>query len=253
MELLPRYEKSKIKSNYKQVTTMKKIAGFFFILLMSSGFSVNSQQQANEEKVKLDADVKETQYVTDKLRLSLYKKADGNSGILRLLVSGDVLYVLDKSGPYSKVRTIDGETGWVKNGFLVSTPTDSFLLIEEQKKNQILVSQLEKYSNTQRIVEDYENTIEKMNQDNEATLQELEQLKSNLQQFSSTNSDLQQQLDEFKKDPEQVSWKDALPVAQHYWYAAAGAVLLLVLIGFLLGKKVIEAQIRKRFQGIKVW
>jgi len=232
---------------------MKKITGLLFLLLMTSGFLVHGQQLADEEKDKMASDVKETQYVTDKLRLSLYKKADGNSGILRLLISGDVLYVLDKSGPYSKVRTVDGETGWVKNGFLVSTPTDSFLLIEEQKKNQILASQLEKYSDTQRIVEDYENTIEKMNQDNEATLQELEQLKKNLDQFSLSNTDLQQQLDEFKKDPDQISWKDALPVAQHYWYAAIGAVLLLLLIGFLLGKRLIEAQIRKRFQGIKIW
>jgi len=232
---------------------MKKITGLLFLLLMTSGFLVHGQQLADEEKDKMASDVKETQYVTDKLRLSLYKKADGNSGILRLLISGDVLYVLDKSGPYSKVRTVDGETGWVKNGFLVSTPTDSFLLIEEQKKNQILASQLEKYSDTQRIVEDYENTIEKMNQDNEATLRELEQLKKNLDQFSLSNTDLQQQLDEFKKDPDQISWKDALPVAQHYWYAAIGAVLLLLLIGFLLGKRLIEAQIRKRFQGIKIW
>ncbi|MBC8212563.1 MAG: TIGR04211 family SH3 domain-containing protein [Gammaproteobacteria bacterium] len=230
---------------------MKKIAGVLFLALMTSSFTAWCQQDS--KKNDIESDIKETQYVTDKLRLSLYKRADGNSGILRLLVSGDVLYVLDKTGPYSKVRTVEGETGWVKNGFLVSTPTDSFLLIEEQKKNEILVSQLEKYADTQKIVEDYENTIEKMNQDSESTLQELALLKTELEKFTISNSELQQQLDVITKDPEQISWRDILPLAQHYWYAGLAGILLLVLVGFLLGKKIIEAQIRRRFQGIKVW
>ena len=156
-----------------------KIKGSFICLLICMLLSLPalSQETDNEEMVEqipsTQQETKEKKYVTDKLRLSLYKKADSNSGTIKLLISGDALDVLERTGPYSKVRTAEGETGWVKNGFLVSIPTASFLLIEEQKKNKELVSQLEKYSNTQKIVDDYEDTIQKMNSESDLTNEEL--------------------------------------------------------------------------------
>ena len=206
---------------------MKITQRLFILVLITLSFSVQGQQDSEKKQAK---DVKEVQYVTDKLRLSLYKKADGNSSIEKLLISGDKLYVLDKSGAYSKVRTEDGDTGWVKNGFLLSDPTDSYLLIEEQKKNAILSSQLNKYSDTQKIVEDYENTIEKMNQDTDSTLQEMTQVKNELEQYRIDNSELQQQLDGFKN--EQISLSEAFTVIQSYWYAVLGSLLVFLFIGY---------------------
>ena len=79
-----------------------------------------SESAPTEAVAKEPIEVKERKYVTDKLRLSLYKQANDRSGTLKLLVSGDVLGILERQGPYSKVRTSEGDIGWVKNGFLVS-------------------------------------------------------------------------------------------------------------------------------------
>ena len=44
----------------------------------------------------------------------------------------------------------------VATGLLVSEPTASQQLVEEQKKNEILASQIEKYSDVKAVIEDYE-------------------------------------------------------------------------------------------------
>ncbi|MCK5667157.1 MAG: TIGR04211 family SH3 domain-containing protein, partial [Thiotrichaceae bacterium] len=190
--------------------------------------------------------------VTDKLRLSLYKKPDSNSGTLKLLTSGDVLDVLERSGPYSKVITVDGKRGWVKNGFLVNIPTASYLLIEEKKKNTDLSSQLEKFSNTQKIVDDYENTIIKMNVDNENTVIELSRIKQEFNQISEKNDDLMEEVDSYSQEKNQLSVVDIVNTLKLYWYVVLVTILLLFLVGFLMGKNMVEAKVKKRFQGVKV-
>ena len=223
---------------------MKKLKPFIYLIIFL--FSSPAWCQNDNDEVQ------ERKFVTDKLRLSLYKKADSNSGTLKLLMSGDVLDVLERSGPYSKVKTVDGLTGWVKNGFLVSIPTASFLLIEEQKKNTELTEQLEKYSNTQKIIDDYENTIEKMNIDNELALQEMEKTKQQLDQISEENKDLKEEVGAYSKNNNHLSWKQLFNILWQYWQVVTAIVLSLFIIGFLTGRKMVQAQVKKRFQGVKV-
>ncbi len=237
---------------------MKKIANFIYLIIFTLSLPVWAQEADSEinndeiSKQNLIEEVKEKKYVTDKLRLSLYKKPDSNSGTLKLLTSGDVLNVLERSGPYSKVITADGKRGWVKNGFLVNIPTASYLLIEEQKKNTDLSSQLEKFSNTQKIVDDYENTIIKMNADNESTVEELSRIKQEFNQISEKNNDLMEEIDTFSQDKNQLSIDDIVNTLILYWYVVLITILLLFLLGFMIGKNMVEAKVKKRFQGVKV-
>ena len=235
---------------------MKIINSFICITVLLFSSTVwsegeNTESGANNGNAEAE-DVKERKYVTDKLRLSLYKKADSNSGTLKLLISGDVLEVLDRSGPYSKVRTDAGLVGWVKNGFLVTVPTASFLLIEEEKKTQKLTKQLEKYSNTQKIVDDYENTIMKMNKDNENIQQENEKRQQQLEKLKSENNELKEEIKAYTENNNYLSWKDMLSLLLQYWYVVAITLLLLFIAGFVIGREMIQSQIRKRFQGVKV-
>ncbi len=197
-------------------------------------------------------EAKEKKYVTDKLRLSLYKNKDTNSGTIRLLISGDVLDVLEQSGPYSKVRTMDGVTGWVKNGFLVSVPTDSFLLLEEQEKNAKLTEKLDKYSNTQKIVDDYEDTIKKMNSDYELQNEELIKVKEELQQLTEKNTELSDEIESYTNNSSHLSVRELIAIIIQYWYVIAGVLFVLFIFGFIIGKELVESRIRKRFQGVKV-
>ncbi len=213
--------------------------------LISFSVLAQAQEPATEEIVQ------EIKYVTDKLRLSLYKTANGNSGTIKLLTSGDQLKLLERSGNYSKVKTDQGLIGWVKTGFLVSEPTASFQLIEEKKKNEILVSQIEKYSDTRELVADYENTISLMKADEAKMSSQVEELQKNLQQTQETNKELEQELEDAKQG--RIGLLDIIPFVSQYWYVLAAIMVIFVLSGFFVGKRMVEAQVKRRFQGIKVW
>ncbi len=203
------------------------------------------------QAVEKEPEVQEVKYVTDKLRLSLYKRADSNSGVLFLLSSGDTLEVLGKSGPYSKVRAENGKIGWVKNGFLVSIPTASIQLAEEKGKNEILSQQLEQYSDTKKLVADYENTIRQINEDVTSTEQKLSQANQEMEALIQLNEKLKLQIEVTQQDNFQIS--DIIELVKKFWHYLAAAVTAIMLFGFLLGSAIMEARVRRRFQGIKVW
>ena len=242
---------------YKTINepTMKKIIiSFVTILTLHVIGPVGAQEEDADTGAGANAEtleVQEIKYVTDKLRLSLYKGPNDRSGTLQLLVSGDELKILEKSGPYARVIVEDGSIGWVKNGFLVSEPTASQQLVEEQKKNEILASQIEKYSDVKAVIEDYENTIELIKQDQTALTSERDSLQSQLDELSEDHEKVQSELDQLRAGG--VSIEDLLLLLASYWYFIAGLGLILLAGGFLVGKYLVEIQVRKRFQGVKVW
>lgn len=215
-------------------------------------------QQTEESDVEADStsvvieEVKETRYVTDKLRLSLYKAADSASGTIKLLVSGDRLDVLDRSGPYSRVRTAEGLTGWVKNGFLVSTPTASTQLKEMEKKIAGLQSDLGKYSDSQKIVSEYEQIIKQLKEQNKEITGQMENQTQQQHNLEQENQQLTEQIESLTSRGEQLDWYQIKNLIIQLWYFGLGALLLCFLIGYWAGRKIIEAQVNRRFQGVKV-
>ena len=62
----------------------------------------------------------ETVYVTDLLQLGIHRAQDTSDQPFRNLVSGTELEVLERVPSFARVRTLDGEEGWVRSAFLVS-------------------------------------------------------------------------------------------------------------------------------------
>ena len=62
----------------------------------------------------------ETAYVTDMLRLGLHRAEDTSDSAFRTLVSGAQLEILERRANYARVRTMDGEVGWVRSAYLVA-------------------------------------------------------------------------------------------------------------------------------------
>ncbi len=236
---------------------MKNLSAFLFILLILINISARAEEttedlQATEAPPVAEEEVQEIKYVTDKLRLSLYKQADSSSGTIKLLVSGDKLAVLGRSGPYSKVRTEKGETGWVKNGFLVTTPTASNLLQDMEAQIEKLESDLGKFSNSKKMMQDYENQLKQLQQDKLALT---EQLQASQQDIST----LQQQKDEIADELQQIKSRDnTIDISTlqqllfQFWYVLLALLLIAFVIGLFIGRKIIEARINRRFQGVKV-
>jgi len=196
---------------------------------------------------------KDRQYVTDQLRLSLYANPDAQSQVLKLLQSGDLLEIEEISGPYALVTAPGGTRGWVKRGFLVTKPTSNLLLREEQEKTKALEAEIEKLNNSKVIIDQYENDMDKL-------VDKIDELETANQQANESIAGLKEELAEKQRELERKQ-QDALPPVHEalvetfelYWQYIVPLVILLMILTFVLSKAIIEARIKSRFHGIKIW
>ena len=198
-----------------------------------------------------DAD-KDRQYVTDQLRLSLYAKASSQSKVLKLLQTSDQLIVDEIRGPYALVTAPDGTRGWVKRGFLVTSPTSSILLREEREKNASLFEEIEKLSNSKVIIDTYEKDMDEMTGKIEVFEIEKDEANQTIAGLQQELSDKQLELDQKRENNEPIE-KVLLEILLNYWQFILPGLLALLLLCFLISKVIIESRIKARFHGIKIW
>jgi len=228
-----------------------------YILVILGFFLTCSNLPAQEpEANSSEEEVRDIWYVTDRLRLSVYAKANSKSGLLQQLNSGDRLGVLQISGNYALVITPDGKRGWVKRGFLVPGPTANLLLEEELEKTKLLSEEIEKLANSKRVIDQYEI--------------DMDALTANIRTLENKNSQAQQIIIELEKAAQKKAEIEAAkalsaktskdsPIAVlkataiSYWQYLVPILILSIFVGFLLGKIFIEFRIRRRFHGLKVW
>jgi len=216
---------------------------FVLILTICCGQAF-AQESTNAEKDK--------QYVTDQLRLSLYQDANGQSKVLKLLQSGDALLIDEIKGPYALVTAADGTRGWVKRGFLVTSPTSNLLLREEREKNASLFDEIEKLSNSKAIVDTYEKDMDEMTATIEQMRIEKQQAEDTIDELQQDVLDKQLEIDQKNEKNEptlQILWE----TLRQYWEIIVPFLLALLLLCFLISKKMVEARIKARFHGIKIW
>ncbi len=202
-----------------------------------------------------DAD-KDRQYVTDRLRLSLYEEASYKSKVIKLLQSGDLLVIDEIRGLYALVTEPSGSRGWVKRGFLVTTPTANILLREEREKNASLFEEIEKLSDSKFVIDTYEKDMDALVEKKEVLEAEKELAAATI---ASLKQELAQKLQEEKErlEPDQDSIEPAIRVLTQifmiYWKIILPVLFALLLLCFLISKMIIEARIRSKFHGIKIW
>ena len=221
----------------------------FNILLLGLILSTASMQASAQEAS--DAD-KDRQYVTDQLRLSLYSHADSRSDVVKLLQSGDLLEIEQIQGPYALVTTAEGTRGWVKRGFLVTEPTSNLLLQEERKKTEELSAEIEKLSNAKLVIDQYEKDMNQL-------VEKIDQLETEKQQAGDSIAQLEQQLEEKQRELDRKD-EDSAPALLvlmdtfvKYWKILVPILLVIVLLSYLVSKEIVEARIRAKFHGIKIW
>ncbi len=84
----------------------------------------------------------ETRYVTDILRLELTTEPGNGSEALQFLLSGAELEVLESQRYYARVQTLDGQTGWVKSGYLTDEKPAQARLQELERQRDALATQV---------------------------------------------------------------------------------------------------------------
>ncbi len=189
----------------------------------------------------------QVRYVTDQLRLSLYEQADSQSNVIQLLGSGDKLVIEEIAGPYAKVTTPAGNRGWVKRGFLVSEPTASLLLDDFEQKNELLQNELEKLNDSKVVLDQYEKDMDAMSE----KLAGLESEKQDaVQTIVALNQAAEEKLRQEKAKPALAS---LIKIGTIYWQYISLVILFILIIGFIIGKQITEASVKKKFHGIKGW
>jgi SH3 domain protein len=195
---------------------------------------------------------RDRQYVTDELRLSMYANANDNSQVLKLLESGDSVDIEQIQGPYALVLGPDGTRGWVKRGFLVTEPTSNILLAEERRKTESLAAEIEKLSNSKAVIDQYEKDMDEM-------ASKLAAIEAEKQQVEQTVTALRQQVEDMQRELD-ARYEDGVPALlalwdtlKNYWPYIVPVIVLIVLLSYLFSKAIIEARIKSRFQGIKIW
>jgi hypothetical protein len=217
---------------------------FLALILTICSVQAFAQDSTNTEKDK--------QYVTDQLRLSLYQDANSKSKVLKLLQSGDALLIDEIRGPYALVTAPNGARGWVKRGFLVTSPTSNLLLRDEREKNASLFDEIEKLSNSKTIVDTYEKDMDEMTASMERLRIEKQQAEDTIDRLQQEVLDKQLEIDQKSENNEptvQILWE----TLRQYWEIIVPALLALLMLCFLISKKIVESRIKARFRGIKIW
>lgn len=195
-----------------------------------------------------------TRYVDDHLIITMRTGKANTFQILRTIPSGTVVELLEEDGDYSRIRTDDGQEGWVLSRFLTTRPIAKVRLARTEK-------QLEKVREEKRRLEERLAALneEKSSLDKEHSSlgSETEQLRKQLddlrevaarpielaQQNETLNNEvgqLQRQLQQVKAENDRLHDR-----SQRDWFLAGAGVLI---GGILLG--LILPRLRRKKRGM---
>lgn len=178
----------------------------------------------------------ETAYVTDILRLGIHHTQDTSDRPFDNLVSGTELEILDRVPNYAHVRTKAGDEGWVKSAYLVAEKPAQLRVAEVEAELARLKGQIADAVSAQSAAE-----------------QNAEQLSRQLASSTSSTDAIQDTLARLKQENDSYQaqlelYRGALPLP---WVAAA--LLVALVAGFVGGLWWLDAAIRRRHGGFRVY
>jgi SH3 domain protein len=186
--------------------------------------------------VLADARSQETAYVTDMVQLGLHHERDTSGEAFENLVSGTELTVLERVPNYARVRTADGQEGWVRSFYLVAEKPARLRLAETEAEVERLERELESLRTTQDdSTTETASLMARAERDIAAAAASRETLER-----------LQQENDAYAERME--LYRGALP-----WPWIAGALVVALAAGFLAGWWWLDASIRRRYGGFRMY
>ncbi len=174
----------------------------------------------------------DTAYVTDVLRLGLYQQEDTSGSPFRTLLSGTRVAVLDRRTFYARVRTPDGEEGWVKSNFLQEQKPAALRAAEYEAENKQMTTDLTRIQGELDRANGAVASIKTQVADATGLQQETESLRRD-------NRELRRSLDAFTR---------SLPLK---WSLILAGIL--AVLGFVGGIAFLDYRIRKRHGGFRIY
>jgi SH3 domain protein len=178
----------------------------------------------------------ETMYVTDIVQLGVHRAEDTSDTAFRNLVSGTEVTVLERVPNYARIRTPDGEEGWVRSFYLID---------EEPARTQVagLEARIEtlELELAAAVVASRSAAAEVGDIGDEAAL-ELAAAETDRERLARL------ELENLAFEERFESYRGSLP-----WLWVVGAVLVALGAGFFAGYSWLDAAIRRRYGGFKVY
>ena len=178
----------------------------------------------------------ETAYVTDVLRLGIHAAADTSDRAFDNLVSGTAVEILERNTNYARVKLADGREGWVRSTFLVTTAPAAARIVQLEAK-----------------VADLEGAAVAAKAAQLAAEQELGRVTTQFQAATGSTATIEETIERLTAENRAYeerfeSYRHALPLP---WVVVAGVVALVA--GFLVGLWWLDALIRRRHGGFRVY
>jgi len=178
----------------------------------------------------------ETVYVTDLLRLNLHEGPKSQGEVIKTIISGDSLNIIERQPGYAKVKTADNVIGWTKSAYLV-TEQPPRLIVKKMEKQLSKAKQLIKKSNSNMQIalvnaEKYQKQLLQNESKTNSQLIQLEKLKAQNKEFELSMSD----------------YKSSVPLSAYLI-----SILVFFIIGAAIGWYIIDYRIRKRHGGFRLY
>ena len=178
----------------------------------------------------------ETLYVTDILRLGLHHAEDTSDPPFENLVSGAPLEVIEKTSSYAHVRTADGQEGWVKSAYLVSEKPAQLRVAELEDQLARLRNEFAEARSARLVAEE---EAGRLNKQVAASSDSADAIQETLGRLKTENQNYAARLERYR---------GSLPLP---WVGAALVVALVA--GFLAGLWWLDALIRRRHGGFRIY
>ena len=178
----------------------------------------------------------ETMYVTDVVQLGMHRAQDTSDEAFQNIASGTEVTVLERATNFARIRTADGAEGWVRSFYLIAEKPARARVAELEAQVETLgqeLSQARADSESAAVAAgDAEAGVEIQRATAEAERARLAELERENQAY----------FERFER------YRGTIP-----WPWVLGAVLVALAGGFLAGYWWLDATIRRRYGGFKVY
>lgn len=178
----------------------------------------------------------ETAYVTDSLRLGLHAASDTGDRPFENLISGTAVEVVERATNYARVRLADGREGWVKAAYLVTEKPAAARVLELESE-----------------LDDLKGAVVQARTAQTAAQHELARLTTELQETTGSAETIEETIERLQA--ENRAYQQRFEAARHtlplLWVMPAIVVALVA--GFLAGLWWLDALIRRRHGGFRVY
>jgi len=190
--------------------------------------------------------IAETLYVGDTLRVGIRPEPSKSVPSISIIKTGASVEILERKNSYAKVRTQNGVEGWVKSAYLTrKTPANKKLQAANKKiktlEKELVVLQKASGEKTSKSQQKLQTTIHQLQTEKEAMLKELAELKTQPNTASASN-----------ESNHKFAGFDLTNLNKDLLYIILGAIIAILVLGFMVGVSWYKQQVTKRLGGLSI-